>query len=55
VARHLAVQLRESLFAFPLELELGVPLFCCAVTTLAAVYPAWRAARVDPIAALRHD
>jgi putative ABC transport system permease protein len=44
-----------SVFAFPLLLTLGVPLFACLVTTLAAAYPARRASRVDPITALRHE
>jgi putative ABC transport system permease protein len=45
----------ESLFAFPLWLTLGVPLFTGLVTTLAAVVPARRAARVSPVTALRHE
>jgi len=44
-----------SLFAFPIWLTLGVPLFACVVTTIASVYPARRAAKVDPITALRHE
>jgi putative ABC transport system permease protein len=44
-----------SVFAFPLLLTVGVPFFACLVTTLAAVYPARRAARVNPITALRHE
>jgi ABC-type lipoprotein release transport system permease subunit len=33
----------------------GVPLFVGALTMLTAVYPARRAARVNPITALRHE
>jgi putative ABC transport system permease protein len=47
--------LGESIFVFPLWLVLGVPVFDAVVTTLAAVLPARRAARVNPIAALRHE
>jgi putative ABC transport system permease protein len=48
-------KLETSIFVFPAWLLIGVPLFSGAVTTLAAFYPARRAARVNPIAALRHD
>ncbi len=34
---------------------LVVVLFAVLVTTLAAVYPARRAARVNPVTALRHE
>jgi putative ABC transport system permease protein len=49
------IKVEESLFVFPVWLVLGVPLFAALVTTLAAVYPARKAARVNPIAALRHE
>jgi putative ABC transport system permease protein len=60
VAKHLMQQqtgspVEGSMFAFPLLLTLGVPVFACLVTTLAAVYPAHRAAKVNPITALRHE
>ena len=55
VSARLSINLEESIFVFPWWLLVGVPLFACAMTTLAAYYPARRAARVDPIAALRHD
>src|SRR5262249_44254405 len=47
--------LEGSLFVYPLWLTLGVPLLATLITTLAAVYPARRAARVNPITALRHE
>lgn len=46
---------KDSLFYFPIWLVLGVPALVCLVTTLAAWYPAARAARVDPVTSLRHD
>lgn len=60
VARSLiAAQVRrpvtDSMFAFPPWLALGAPLAATLIATLAAYYPANRAARIDPIVALRHD
>jgi putative ABC transport system permease protein len=49
------IKVEGSLFVFPIWLALGVPLFAALVTTLAAVYPARKAARINPIAALRHE
>jgi len=49
------VKLHESLFMFPRWLTMGVPLFAVLITTLASLYPARRAARVNPITALRHE
>jgi putative ABC transport system permease protein len=45
----------ETLFLFPTWLVIGVPLFAIAITTVAAALPARRAARVEPVAALRHE
>jgi putative ABC transport system permease protein len=45
----------DSLFAYPLWLVIGAPLLAATTATLAALYPAMRAARVDPVASLRHD
>ncbi|MGH9927882.1 MAG: ABC transporter permease [Pyrinomonadaceae bacterium] len=42
-------------FALPLWLSLGAILFALIVSILAALYPAARAARIDPVRALRHD
>jgi len=55
VSRDLKVDLKESLFVFPPWLMLTVIAFAGIVTTLAAVYPARRAARVNPVTALRHE
>ena len=42
-------------FALPPYLWLGAILFALVVSILAALYPAARAARIDPVRALRHD
>ena len=55
VATKTPMQLDQSVFAFPLWLVVGVPLAVCALTTLAGLYPARRAASIDPIEALRHE
>jgi putative ABC transport system permease protein len=47
--------LKESLFAFPTFLVTGIVVFATLVATLAAVYPARKAARVNPVTALRHE
>jgi ABC-type antimicrobial peptide transport system permease subunit len=44
-----------SFFSIPWWLALGAIGFAIGVSLLAAIYPAFRAARVDPIKALRHD
>jgi putative ABC transport system permease protein len=55
VSRDLKIELKGSLFVFPPWLVLAVVLFAVLVTTLAAVYPARRAAKVNPVTALRHE
>ncbi|MDX6694619.1 MAG: hypothetical protein QOF02_2222 [Blastocatellia bacterium] len=42
-------------FAIPVYLWLGAIIFAVLVSILAALYPAARAARIDPVKALRHD
>lgn len=55
VSERLKLDLKDPLFTWPIWLLLGVPMFACLVTTLAAVYPARRATQVNPITALRHE
>lgn len=42
-------------FSFPWWLCLGAVIFSILVSLVAGIYPAVRAARVDPVVALRHD
>ena len=42
-------------FSLPIYLSVGAILFALMVSILAALYPASRAARIDPVRALRHD
>ncbi len=55
VQHELQTTLDHSVFVYPLWLLTGVPLFALFVTTLSAVYPARRAARINPIQALRSE
>jgi len=45
----------ETVFRYPLWLVLGAPAFAVLVTTLAGLLPARRAARVEPVVALRAE
>lgn len=42
-------------FSLPPYLSIGAILFAVVISILAALYPAARAARIDPVKALRHD
>lgn len=55
VQHELQAALEHSVFVYPAWLVVGVPLFALLVTTFSAVYPARRAARVNPIQALRAE
>lgn len=45
----------DSVFIYPLIVTVGVPTTACLITTLAAIVPARRAVRINPVAALRHE
>ena len=55
VQRDMKIDLSGSIFAFPAWIAATVILSTLGVTLVAAVYPARRAAKVDPVKALRHD
>ena len=55
VYRDMKIDLEGSIFAFPGWIGWMVVLSTVGVTIVAALYPARRAAKVDPVSALRHD
>ncbi len=55
VMRDMKIDLQSAIFVFPPWVAVSVVAFTVLVTTLAAVYPARHAARIDPVSALRHE
>jgi putative ABC transport system permease protein len=55
VRRDMQIDLSGSIFAFPSWVGMMVVGFTVGVTIIAAFYPARRAAKLDPVTALRHD
>lgn len=55
IAERAAIPYRGNVFVLPLWLALAGPALGAVTAVLAAIVPARRAARIDPVKALRHD
>ncbi len=55
IAERAAVPYNGSVFVLPLWLSLAGPALGAVTAVLAAIFPARRAAHIDPVKALRHD
>jgi putative ABC transport system permease protein len=55
VLRDIKIDLKQSIFVFPGWIAATVLVFTVLITTIAALYPARHAARIDPVKALRHE
>jgi putative ABC transport system permease protein len=55
IHRDMDIDLTGSIFAFPGWIGVTVVGFTVGVTIVAALYPSRRAAKLDPVSALRHD
>lgn len=55
ISERAAFPLQGSVFHVPAWLPVAGPLLAAGIAMLAALYPAHRAARVDPVRALRHE
>jgi putative ABC transport system permease protein len=55
IAQRTSLPFDGAVFIMPIWLQVTGPILGTLVAVLAAIYPAMRASRVDPVTALRHD